>query len=180
MPQQNNGEIVDVPSDVLERLQGDSKAVRELLEKQDLEARDKEEKALKQAELDLHTAEQKAIEDKKIADELAVKEAEEKEAEKTEISEYRASVLKELESINKNGSNSLTAVSLLDEKLISLDENLKLVEKTVSTVEKPTEFQENSSAISFYADVAIVFICLILVPIWFGFKLVKPIVNHIF
>jgi len=180
MPQQNRSEIIDIPSDVLERLQGDSKAVRELLEKQDLESRHKEEEALKKAELDLHIAEEVAIEDQKIADDLALKEAKEKEVEKTEISEYRASVLKELESINKNGSNFLTAVSLLDEKLISLDENLKLVEKTVSTVEQPTEFQENSIAISFYADVAIVFICLILLPIWFGFKLVKPIVNHIF
>lgn len=177
------GEIIDVPSDVLERLQGDSKAIRELLEKQDLEAREKEKEALKQAELDLHTAEQKAIEDKKIADELAVKEAEEKEVEKTELSEYRANVLKSLESINKNGSNSLTAISLVDEKLVSLEsmkEDLQSIEKTTSTVEKPTEFQENSSAISFYADVAIVFTCLIIMPIWLGFKLVKPIVNNIF
>lgn len=177
MPQENRNEIIDVPSDVLERLQTDSKAVRELLEKQDLEARNKEQESLKQAEikaqeqlvidennklqkeeLDKQNSEKELAESEKLQ-----KKEEQEQAYKTSLTQSINSILENLEIAETPSAVDLTATN---EKLDQVNKNLEVI--------------SSQNQFSFYSDIAVFGTLVLAIPVFILYKMINSVVNRLF
>lgn len=179
-------EIVNVPSQVLENLQADSKAIRELLEKQDLEARNKEQEAIKKAESDAILKAEKDSQQKIVNDQILV-EKEEQQKIKNEEQAQKDLAEKEFKSSLING------VTGTNEKLDSMityqtesdgDTELKNISKKLDSIVTRVETQENFQAdyggYTIFASGLFIFLATVILPLCLGYVFViKPFTKKI-
>jgi len=155
----------------------DLKSVKSLLEKQDLEARKKEEELKNQSEIDLQ---EKILQQEK--DELEKQEFEKQISEKESL-EFEKFQKKEeqQESFNNSVTQSLNSIlENLENAEMPSAVDLTATNKKLDDVNKNLEVLISQNQFSFYSDITLFTTIVIAIPVLIIYKMVNSVVNRLF